>query len=67
MAKPLILINYFILLNYNFSPQVSSLNRRGQELLVKKKSSFLFGADPDRIGSLEKPPAVEHSFPSKSQ
>jgi hypothetical protein len=28
---------------------------------------FLFGADPDRIGLLGKPPAVEHSFPSKSQ
>jgi hypothetical protein len=27
----------------------------------------LFGADPDRIGLLGKPPAVEHSFPSKSQ
>jgi hypothetical protein len=27
----------------------------------------LFGADPDRIGLLGKPPAAEHSFPSKSQ
>ncbi len=27
----------------------------------------IFGADPDRIGLLGKPPAAEHSFPSKSQ
>jgi hypothetical protein len=30
-------------------------------------SRRLFGADPDRIGLLGKPPAAEHSFPSKSQ
>jgi hypothetical protein len=28
---------------------------------------IMFGADPDRIGLLGKPPAAEHSFTSKSQ
>jgi hypothetical protein len=32
-----------------------------------KKSSLLFGTDPNRIGLLGKPPAVKHSFPSKSR
>jgi hypothetical protein len=31
------------------------------------KKAWVFGADPDRIGLLGKPPAAEHSFPSKSQ
>ncbi len=28
---------------------------------------WLFGTDPNRIGLLGKPPAVKHSFPSKSR
>jgi hypothetical protein len=31
------------------------------------ENSWLFGADPDRIGLLGKPPAEQHSFPFKSQ
>jgi hypothetical protein len=34
---------------------------------LKVLLTILFGADPARIGLLEKPPAAEHSFPSKSQ
>jgi hypothetical protein len=34
---------------------------------VQIESVRLFGADPDRIGLLGKPPAAEHSFLSKSQ
>jgi hypothetical protein len=30
----------------------------------KIKDQPMFGADPDRIGLLGKPPAAEHSFPS---
>jgi hypothetical protein len=31
----------------------------------QSKTVLVFGADPDRIGLLGKPPAAEHSFPSK--
>jgi hypothetical protein len=38
-----------------------------QFILKKRKIQLGWGADLDRIGLLGKPPAAEHSFPSKSQ
>jgi hypothetical protein len=35
--------------------------------VLKYSNVILFGADPDRIGLLGKPPAVQHSYPFKSQ
>jgi hypothetical protein len=39
----------------------------GAIFLEVKRSNKMFGADQDRIGLIGKPPAAEHSFPSKSQ
>jgi hypothetical protein len=36
-------------------------------LLVERQNKVVFGTDPNRIALLGKPPAVKHSFPSKSQ
>jgi hypothetical protein len=48
--------------NNNYTPK-HPLHTRMKTSKIKP----LFRADPDRIGLLGKPPAAEHSFPSKSQ
>jgi hypothetical protein len=54
--------NVYTMQNNNYTPK-HPLHTRMKTSKIKP----LFRADPDRIGLLGKPPAAEHSFPSKSQ
>jgi hypothetical protein len=44
-----------------------STGAKGKIFIFYNKHIYVFGADPDRIGLLGKPPAAEHCFPFKSQ